>query len=310
MRYFLAALLCIGSASAQTTTTKIVGAKGGTATVTGGKLDVNATVSATATTTAKATAAAPTYVEGTDSPISQTLNGGLRISGTINATSAATATAAAPSYGEGTSQPLSQTLGGSQRVTGAGGTFPVTGTFWQATQPVSLASMPSTPVTGTFWQATQPVSGTVTATGPITDTQLRASAVPVSLASVPSHAVTGTFWPAASDPGNYASASSGLSTATTLGQIVALSGTNRTFIKNWKCSASAAATTTTDQQCTLKYGTGSNCATGTTYLDGCFNPATGGCNGGELAVPAGQAVCWVHAVAGSKIVTLTYYQAP
>lgn len=38
-------------------------------------------------------------------------------------------------------------------VTGTGGTFPVTGTFWQATQPVS----------GTFWQATQPVSGTVTA---------------------------------------------------------------------------------------------------------------------------------------------------
>jgi len=39
----------------------------------------------------------------------------------------------------------------------------VTGTFWQATQPVSIASMPTTPVTGTFWQATQPVSGTVTA---------------------------------------------------------------------------------------------------------------------------------------------------
>ncbi len=43
-------------------------------------------------------------------------------------------------------------------VTGAGGTFPVTGTFWQATQPVSIASMPTTPVTGTFWQATQPIS--------------------------------------------------------------------------------------------------------------------------------------------------------
>jgi hypothetical protein len=40
---------------------------------------------------------------------------------------------------------------------------PVSGTFWQTTQPVSIASMPSTPVTGTFWQATQPVSGTVTA---------------------------------------------------------------------------------------------------------------------------------------------------
>lgn len=40
---------------------------------------------------------------------------------------------------------------------------PVTGTFFQTTQPVSIATMPSTPVTGTFFQATQPVSGTVTA---------------------------------------------------------------------------------------------------------------------------------------------------
>lgn len=38
---------------------------------------------------------------------------------------------------------------------------PVTGTFWQATQPVSIASMPSTPVTGTFWPYTlgQQVAG-------------------------------------------------------------------------------------------------------------------------------------------------------
>jgi hypothetical protein len=35
---------------------------------------------------------------------------------------------------------------------------PVSGAFYQATQPVSLASMPSTPVTGVFFQATQPVS--------------------------------------------------------------------------------------------------------------------------------------------------------
>ena len=45
-------------------------------------------------------------------------------------------------------------------VSGASG-LPVTGTFWQATQPVSIAS--SVAVTGAFWQATQPVSGTVTA---------------------------------------------------------------------------------------------------------------------------------------------------
>lgn len=43
------------------------------------------------------------------------------------------------------------------------------------------------PVTGTFWQATQPVSiaATVAVSGPLTDTELRASAVPVSVASLP-----------------------------------------------------------------------------------------------------------------------------
>jgi hypothetical protein len=48
------------------------------------------------------------------------------------------------------------------------------------------------PVSGTFWQATQPISGNVSITGtaavsgPLTDTELRATAVPVS----------GTFWQA------------------------------------------------------------------------------------------------------------------
>lgn len=45
----------------------------------------------------------------------------------------------------------------------------VTGTFWQTTQPVSIASMPTTAVTGTFYQATQPVSGTVAVTGVATE---------------------------------------------------------------------------------------------------------------------------------------------
>lgn len=67
------------------------------------------------------------------------------------------------------------------RITNA--SLAVTGTFWQATQPVSIAGTVNTDVidraarllghvtvdnasiavTGTFWQATQPVSGTVTA---------------------------------------------------------------------------------------------------------------------------------------------------
>ena len=75
----------------------------------------------------------------------------------------------------------------------------VTGTFFQATQPVSGTvtanagtgtfqtniTNASLPVTGAFFQATQPVSiaASVAVTGPLTDTQLRAAAVPVSLTS-------------------------------------------------------------------------------------------------------------------------------
>lgn len=51
------------------------------------------------------------------------------------------------------------------KVDGSGVTQPVSGTFWQATQPVS---------------GTVGVSGSVAVTGPLTDSQLRASAVPVS----------------------------------------------------------------------------------------------------------------------------------
>jgi hypothetical protein len=87
----------------------------------------------------------------------------------------------------GTFWPATQPVSGSVSVSNFPASQAVTGTFFQATQPVSLASAPTTPVTGTFWQATQPVSGTVAisnatvaVSGPLTDTQLRASAVPVS----------------------------------------------------------------------------------------------------------------------------------
>lgn len=66
-------------------------------------------------------------------------------------------------------------------------TTAVTGTFWQATQPVSLASVPSHAVTG-----------------PLTNTELRAAVVPVfvdggqvAITNFPAtQAVTGTFWQA------------------------------------------------------------------------------------------------------------------
>jgi hypothetical protein len=56
-------------------------------------------------------------------------------------------------------------------------------------QAVSLAAAPTTPVTGTFWQATQPISGTVTAnvgtgTQPVSGTFWQATQ-PVSLATAP-----------------------------------------------------------------------------------------------------------------------------
>jgi hypothetical protein len=65
-----------------------------------------------------------------------------------------------------------------------GSSVAVTGTFWQATQPVSISG--SVPVTGTFWQATQPVSGTVGVSGSV--------------------AVTGTFWQA-TQPVSFATSS-------------------------------------------------------------------------------------------------------
>lgn len=79
-------------------------------------LPVDATVTATANTVAKATAAPPTYVEGSTDSLSMDLNGGLRVSGSINAVSAATATVAPPTYVEGTSNPISQNLSGDTRT--------------------------------------------------------------------------------------------------------------------------------------------------------------------------------------------------
>jgi hypothetical protein len=93
-------------------------------------------------------------------------------------------------------------------------TTAVTGTFWQATQPVSIATMPSTPVTGTFWQATQPVSGTVSANATLSaETTKVIGTVNVaagqsiaatqsgtwnigSITTMPTTPVTGTFWQA------------------------------------------------------------------------------------------------------------------
>lgn len=84
--------------------------------------------------------------------------------------------------------PLSSvSITGTPNVNVTNSSIPVTGTFFQATQPVSIASSVAVtgPLTDTQLRASAvPISGTVTAnTGlsqPLTDTQLRASSVPVS----------------------------------------------------------------------------------------------------------------------------------
>lgn len=90
-------------------------------------------------------------------------------------------------------QMLSVTSAGAVNIADGGNSITVDGTFWQATQPVSIATMPSTPVTGTFWQATQPVS----------------------IATMPSTPVTGTFWQATQPVSGTVSANATLAAETT-----------------------------------------------------------------------------------------------
>jgi len=75
------------------------------------------------------------------------------------------------------------------------GSVPVTGTFWQTTQPVSLANVPlATGASTSTLQTTgntslasidTKLSGSISVTGPLTDIQLRATALPVSATTLP-----------------------------------------------------------------------------------------------------------------------------
>lgn len=90
-----------------------------------------------------------------------------------------------------TNLPATQPVSGSVSVNNFPATQAVTGTFFPATQPVSIASMPSTPVTGTFFQATQPVSVASMPSTPVTGVFFQTTQ-PVSLASTPLPALAAT----------------------------------------------------------------------------------------------------------------------
>lgn len=106
------------------------------------------------------------------------------------------------------------------------------------TQALDVSVKGTVPVSGTFFQATQPVSiaGTVTTTGGLTDTQLRATAVPVSLASTTvtgSVAVTGpltdTQLRATAVPVSGTVAVTGVATETTLAALNTKVAAAKTF---------------------------------------------------------------------------------
>ena len=240
-----------------------------------------------------ATTAAPTYTTGTNNPLSLTLAGALRVdasattqpvSGSVSITTVpgTSATGAAiPTSADYIGWNSGGNLVGASLASalpiqpGTGASFPVTGTFWQATQPVSIAS--SVPVTGTFWQATQPVSsasaaamptlssGTATTAAPAytnaTNNPLSLTTVgalrvdgsgvtqPVSVSgSVP---VTGTFWQATQPvSGTIAATQSGtwnIGSITTLPALAAGSNaigsiTNTSFIATQATAANLNAT--------------------------------------------------------------------
>lgn len=173
------------------------------------------------------------------------------VSGNVAVTSAATSQADGHSITLGTTSDASSALtviGLLKAIKALLASVPVTGTFWQTTQPVSVASgqevdghsatigsisdassastlvgllknikatlAGSLAVTGTFWQATQPVSGTVATTsalasqadghsatiGALADSSSASTVIGllknIKAALAGSVAVTGTFWQA------------------------------------------------------------------------------------------------------------------
>lgn len=119
--------------------------------------------------TVTATAAAPTYVEGsTDNPLSSNLTGDLRViakqNGTWSLDTLNTVTSITNAIGiKGANGSTIASNANPVPISDAGssitvdGTVAVTGTFWQATQPISAASLPlpSGAATATNQTATQ-----------------------------------------------------------------------------------------------------------------------------------------------------------
>src|SRR5674476_957595 len=96
----------------------------------------------------------------------------------------------------GTFYQTTQPISGSVTVSNFPASQAVTGSFYQATQPISIASMPSTPVTGTFYPTTQPVSLATAPTTPVTGTFWQTTQPVSGSFYQATQPVSGTFWQA------------------------------------------------------------------------------------------------------------------
>ncbi len=202
------------------------------------------------------------------------------------------------------------------------GTVPVSGTFWQTTQPVSIATMPTTPVTGTFWQTTQPVSWSGQSVSLAGSWPYSGALGSVTVSNFPStYAVTGTFWQATqpvseatldaaisssvvqenvkqiggsavvADPCQQAAGSSANINLTASGQIIAGSSGKQSYI----CGLDIV--TATAQNIALVEGTGTTCATSIAGMAGGTTASTGwnfAANGGLVKGTGGD---WVYKTA-------------
>ena len=192
--------------------------------------------------------------------------------------------------------------------------LPVTGAFWQATQPVSLASAPTTPVTGTFWQATQPVS---VASMPITPTASRA----VAYGSSPTPVSAGTTAGGIMDLEGIPYANNGhprtilcnlVSSATTSTQVTGceLVASNSIYVTSITVGGGVATGATTPA--IIQTGTSTGC-TGPVVIYRCGHIAQDTCTitfPTPIKTTAAHGICLLDATVGTKWVTITGYVAP
>ena len=200
------------------------------------------------------------------------------------------------------------------------GTVAVSGTFWQATQPVSSTQLPaaldgsgnlkvaventSLAVTGTFWQATQPVSGSVSVSNFPATQAVSWSGQSVGITgTVP---VSGTFWQATQPVSGSVSVSNFPATQPVSGT-VSVSGTVPVSGTFWQTTQPVSGTVTSNQGTALvgaKWSVQVDNASAIAVADSAAETYLGNISG---AVDSGQMIVSVNNA--SIPVTGTFWQA-